>query len=67
MTYNTLNTWLSQLGLRETFAESLSLTLIVLGILVLAILSTLIVRRTVIPVIVQMIQKNNFRWYGPLI
>jgi len=67
MTYDTLNTWLSQLGLKETFAESLSLTLIVLGILVLAMLSTLIVRRTIIPVIVRVIQKNDLRWYGPLI
>ena len=67
MTYNILNNWLNQLGLKEKFAESVSLTLITLGILVLAMLATWIVRRTMIPVIISIIQKNGLHWYVPLI
>jgi miniconductance mechanosensitive channel len=67
MTHTTLNNFLTQFGLSENIAESASLTLITSGILLLAILATWIVRRTMLPVIVRIIQKNGQHWDDPLI
>ena len=67
MTYDTLNNWLVQLGLRQSIAEALSMVLISFGIIGLAIVATWIVRRTMLPVIVTLIHKNHFRWDDPLI
>jgi len=67
MTYDTLNSWLSQLGLNDNIAEPVALTLITLAILILAMLATWIVHRTMLPVIVRIIQKNGLHWDDPLI
>jgi miniconductance mechanosensitive channel len=67
MIYNILNTWLGQLGLTEQLAEALLLTLIILAILAFAMIATWIVRRTLLPVIVSIIQKTDLHWDDTLI
>ncbi|MCK5071128.1 MAG: mechanosensitive ion channel family protein [Desulfocapsa sp.] len=67
MTNDTLIDWLNQFGLKNSIAESVSLALITLGILVLAILTTWVVQRTLLPGLVRIIQKNGLHWDDPLI
>lgn len=67
MTNDTLINWLKQFGLKSSLAEAASLALITLAILALALLTTWIVRRTVLPGIVRIIQKNGLHWDDPLI
>jgi miniconductance mechanosensitive channel len=64
---NVLINWLIRLGLQKNIAEPAALILITLGILILALLATWIVRRTMLPVLVRIIQKNRLPWDDPLI
>ncbi len=59
--------WLTRLGLQKNIAEAAALILITLGILTLALLATWIVRRTMLPVLIRIIQKNRLSWDDPLI
>ena len=59
--------WLTQLGLQKNIAEPAALILITLGILALTLMATWIVRRTMLPVLVRIIQKNRLPWDDPLI
>ena len=59
--------WLTQLGLQKNIAEPAALILITLGILALALMATWIVRSTMLPVLVRIIQKNRLPWDDPLI
>lgn len=66
--HNTLlYNWLIELGLQKNIAELATLTLITVGIFLLATLVTLIVRRAMLPVIVRFIRKNRLNWDDPLI
>ena len=67
MTDNILKSWLIQIGLQKNIAEPTALVLITLGILALALLATWIVRRTMLPALVRIIQKNRLPWDDPLI
>ncbi len=63
----TLTSLLVQLGLQKNIAEISAMTLIVLGILTLALLAIWVVRRTVLPLVVNIIHKNRLHWDDPLI
>jgi miniconductance mechanosensitive channel len=64
---NLLNNWLIRLGFEKNIAEPTALILITLGILTLALLATWIVRRTMLPILIRIIQKNRLPWDDPLI
>lgn len=67
MNEDILTSLLVQLGLQKNIAEFSALALIVLGILILALLTTWIVRRSVLPIVVNIIHKNSLHWDDPLI
>ena len=67
MTDSILTNWLTGLGLKSTLAETGALSLITLGIFLIAWLATLIVRRAMLPIIVGFIKKNQLNWDDPLI
>lgn len=67
MTYDILNNWFVELGIQKNIAEPASLTMITLGILILAIVATWIVRRAVLPIIIRIIHANRFHWDDALV
>ena len=67
MINKTFSSWLGQLGLTSSITEPVSISIITLGIFSLAILATWIVRRTLLPGIIHIIQKNDLHWDDPLI
>ncbi len=67
MNFNTLSGWLTQQGLQESMADISAYVLIIMGILLIAFLATWIVRRTLLPALINIIHKNKMRWDDPLI
>jgi miniconductance mechanosensitive channel len=67
MNFHTLSTWLMQQGLQETMAEMSAYVLIIIGILLIALLATWLVRRTILPALINIIHTNRLHWDDPLI
>ena len=67
MNFDTLSGWLTQQGLQESMAEISAYVLIILGILLIAFFATWLVRRTILPALINLIHKNKMRWDDPLI
>jgi len=67
MNFNTLSKWLTQQGLQESIAEISAYILIILAILLIALIATWLVRRTLLPALVNIIHKNSLHWDDPLI
>jgi len=67
MNFDTLSEWLTQQGLQESMAEISAYVLIILGILLIAFFATWLVRRTLLPALINIIHKNKMRWDDPLI
>jgi miniconductance mechanosensitive channel len=67
MNEDILTSLLVQLGLHENIAQLLAMTLIIMGILILALLATWLVRRNVLPIVVRIIHKNRLHWDDSLI
>lgn len=67
MNFHTLSTWLMQQGLQESMAEFSAYILIIIGILLIAFFVTWLVRRTVLPALINIIHKNRLHWDDPLI
>jgi len=67
MNFNTLSEWLTQQGLQKSMADISAYVIIILGILLIAFLTTWLVRRTILPALINIIHKNRMRWDDPLI
>ena len=67
MNFDTLSDWLTKLGLQGSVAEISAYVIIIFGILLLAFLATWLVRRTILPTLINIIHKNKMRWDDPLI
>jgi len=67
MNFDTLSGWLTKQGLQESMAEISAYVLIILGILLIAFFATWLVRRTILPALINLIHKNKMRWDDPLI
>ncbi len=67
MSYDTLSKWLMELGLHSNAAHISASSILIFAILLLAICSSWIIRRTFLPVIINIIHKNRLHWDDPLI
>ncbi len=67
MNFDTLSYWLAQHGLQDSVAEISAYVIIISGILLIAFLATWLVRRTILPTLINVIHKNKMRWDDPLI
>ncbi len=67
MKYEVFLQWLESLGIASSVAEIIALSSILLAILSVAFLCVWFVRRTVLPIIIRIIHKNQLHWDDPLI
>ena len=67
MNFDILSDWLTEQGLQGSVAEISAYVIIIFGILLLAFLATWLVRRTILPALINIIHKNKMRWDDPLI
>jgi len=67
MNFHTLSTWLAQQGMQQTMAEISAYVCIIIGILLFALFATWLIRRTVLPALVNILHKNRLHWDDPLI
>jgi miniconductance mechanosensitive channel len=67
MTTNWLTNLLTQYNFPLAFAQAISIPLIFMSILIVAAVTTIIVKKTIIRVIIRWIQKNEYQWGVPLL
>ncbi len=67
MNEHSITRLLLSIGLEQRIAELAAMAIIVLGILLLAILSTWFVRHSILPIIVKIFHKNRLHWDDSLI
>ena len=66
MKNNWLTSFFQKLDMSSTTVELLAYTLIVFAVILTAILTTMIVRKTLLKFLTNWIQSNNYRWDDPL-
>ena len=67
MNQTLLTHWLVSIGLDNNIAEFVAIAIVVLGILILALLATYIVRRKMLPIVVTILHGNSYHWDDALI
>ncbi|HIP82366.1 MAG TPA: mechanosensitive ion channel family protein [Desulfocapsa sulfexigens] len=67
MNFTTLSDWLRHQGLQANMAELSAYTLIIVLILLIALAATWLVRRTLLPALINIIHKNRLHWDDSLI
>ena len=67
MNFTTLSYWLRHQGLQANMAELSAYTLIIVLILLIALAATWLVRRTLLPALINIIHKNRLHWDDSLI
>ena len=67
MNFQTILAWLRQQGMQESMAQFSAYSAVILAILLIALIATWIVRRTLLPVVLTILHKNRLHWDDPLI